>query len=229
MTSANDLRLALARCHPLPDAAPKIREASAAHVRRWVSDLGAALLQKLLYGDLEAHGLRLQTERGLKSELHLRHRAPLIDIGTIDLVRSGALRLVHAEIEALTAGGVVFVGGAAEPFDVIVLATGYDLAQAPHAAFLPAALIEGSLGAHGLLESGVSAAAPTLFFAGLSDHSGRLAEIYHESAAIVDALARLVVPFDRTRRRGELPPAVSRQAVAALPPACVVEPASKPA
>ena len=203
--------------------------AASRHLPLWVSDLGAALLQKLLYGDLEAHGLRLQTERGLKSELHLRHRAPLIDIGTIDLVRSGALRLVDAEIEALTAGGVVFVGGAAEPFDVIVLATGYDQAQAPHAAFLPAALIEGSLGAHGFLESGVSAAAPTLFFAGMSDHSGRLAEIYHESAAIVDALARLVVPFDRTRRRGELPPAVSRQAVAALPPACVVEPTSKPA
>ena len=144
-------------------------------------------------------------------------------------MRSGALRLVHAEIEALTAGGVVFAGGAAEPFDVIVLATGYDLARAPHAAFLPAALIEGSLGEHGFLESGVSAAAPTLFFAGLSDHSGRLAEIYHESAAIVDALARHVEPFDRTRRRSELPPAVARQAVAALPPACVVEPASKPA
>ena len=139
-------------------------------------------------------------------------------------MRRGDVRVVGAEIRRLGAEGVEFVGGggAAEPFDVIVLATGYDKAKAPHATFLPPEVASASLGPHGLLESGRSSS-PGLFYSGYTDHSGRLAEIYHESAAIVEEIvaAGLATPFDRARRRGELPPPLSRQAVAALPPACV--------
>ena len=221
--------------------------AASRHLPLWVSDAGAALLQRLLYGDLPSYGLRLQTERGLKTELHLHHRAPIIDIGTVALIRSGQLKLRHAEIEALTERGVDFarcapgaaacrrgcapgatgcVRPAAEQFDVVVLATGYDRARgAPHAAFLPTELLEGSaLSEHGQLESGASRAAaapPGLFFAGFTDHSGRLAEIRHESADLAREIGGLVPPFDRARRRNELPVAISRQAKAALPQACV--------
>lgn len=214
--------------------------AASRHLPLWVSDAGAALLQRLLYGDLPSLGVRLQGERGLKTELHLHHRAPIIDIGTVELIRRQQLQIKQAEIEAFTDRGVVFsrcpagatacrrgcepgskgcVRPPAEPFDVIVLATGYDKARAPHAAFLPAGLLERSLSAHGQLESGASAA-PGLFFAGFTDHSGRLAEIHHESADLAREIGELVPPFDRARRRSELPVAISRQAKAALPQAC---------
>ena len=74
----------------------------------WLSDaLYANLVKPLLYSDLPSLGLQLR-QSGIKSDIHLRHSAPVMDIGTISLIREGRIRVVSDEIERFVADGVVF-------------------------------------------------------------------------------------------------------------------------
>ena len=54
------------------------------------------------------------------------HRVPLLDVGTLQKIRQGAIR-VRGGIERFTRDGVVFADahGAAVPFDAVILATGF--------------------------------------------------------------------------------------------------------
>ena len=49
---------------------------------------------------------------------------PLIDIGTLAKIRDGSIK-VRGGIDRLTADSVVFDDGTQEPFDAIILATGF--------------------------------------------------------------------------------------------------------
>lgn len=51
-------------------------------------------------------------------------RVPLIDVGTIKLIKQGKIA-VYPGIEKFTASGVVFCDGRQADFDAVVLATGY--------------------------------------------------------------------------------------------------------
>ncbi|HUI61575.1 MAG TPA: hypothetical protein VLX90_15210, partial [Steroidobacteraceae bacterium] len=96
---------------------------------------------------------------------------PLVDIGTVDLIRRGQLQLLGG-IRELTADEVIFDDGRPRRFDALVLATG----------FRP--------GLERLLEPGISASAPGLHFCGFKvTPTGMFREIGIEAERIASRLA----------------------------------------
>jgi cation diffusion facilitator CzcD-associated flavoprotein CzcO len=107
-------------------------------------------------------------------------RVPLIDIGTLAAIRNGTIKL-RGGIAEFTTDGVIFVDGARETFDAIIVATGFrpDLRH-----LIPA--VDGVLDAHGMpLVTGRPTAAPGLFFCGqITVPTGQLREICIEAVRI---------------------------------------------
>jgi cation diffusion facilitator CzcD-associated flavoprotein CzcO len=79
--------------------------------------LGAAI------GDLTKYGLR-KLPYGPATQIRKDGHIPLIDVGTIRLIKEGHLR-VYAGIEEFTENGIVFSDGKQDEFDAVILATGY--------------------------------------------------------------------------------------------------------
>lgn len=90
---------------------------------RPLADKLGVLTSKLYFGDLSKYGI-VRPKKGPISMIWEDGRVPLIDIGTIDHIRSGAIKVVPG-IERFTAKGCDFVDGTSSEFDVVVLATGY--------------------------------------------------------------------------------------------------------
>lgn len=88
-----------------------------------VADAIVGTVLRFAVGDLSAFGLRRPSE-GLYTLAVRKGRIPLIDIGTVALVKSGAIRVVP-DVERLTEDGVVFQDGKERRFDAIVIATGF--------------------------------------------------------------------------------------------------------
>lgn len=105
---------------------------------------------------------------------------PLLDVGTVAKIRSGAIK-VRGDIDRVTSDGVVFKDTGRENFDVIVLATGF---RPNLRALLPDA--EGVLDPEGKpLASGKPTAEPGLFFCGaIASPTGQLREIGIEAQRI---------------------------------------------
>ncbi len=80
-------------------------------------------VSRLSFGDLTKLGLR-RPQESLHEQVMGRGRIPLLDIGTIDLIRQGKIT-VEPDVERFTATGVVFKGGAEKAFDTVILATGF--------------------------------------------------------------------------------------------------------
>ncbi|QJD80750.1 flavin-containing monooxygenase [Spirosoma rhododendri] len=88
----------------------------------WFYDLVSGVSQRLTIGDLSPYGLGKPTHPA--SYDIRRGKIPVIDVGTIDKIKSGEIRVVPA-IEQVNARTVTFADGQELPFDAIVLATGY--------------------------------------------------------------------------------------------------------
>lgn len=84
--------------------------------------IALALLDRTV-GDLSPWGLH-RPEIGPARQVVEQGRIPLIDIGTVDLVKQGKIRVVPGPRE-YTETGVVLTDGREIPVDVVVLATGY--------------------------------------------------------------------------------------------------------
>jgi hypothetical protein len=82
-----------------------------------------ALALHVTVGDIERYGLRRSSLSPLR-QLREHGRTPVIDIGTLARIKSGAIA-VHPDIDRFTREGVRFVDGHEAPFDAVVLATGY--------------------------------------------------------------------------------------------------------
>jgi cation diffusion facilitator CzcD-associated flavoprotein CzcO len=129
-------------------------------------------------------GLRLN-RYGVFSQIKNDLRIPLLDIGTVDLMRRGAIT-AHRGVERIDGDEVVFDGGERERFDAIVLATGYrasleDLVDAG-----------GALGDDGLptVSGGPIPGAPGLFFSGFYlAPTGMFREIALEAPRVASAVA----------------------------------------
>lgn len=89
-----------------------------------VGDTINAPLIRLLVGDLNKLGLKKSPD-GPMTQIRKTGRIPLLDIGTIALIREGKIR-VFDDIERMEGSKVFFKNGKAEDFDAIVLATGYE-------------------------------------------------------------------------------------------------------
>jgi cation diffusion facilitator CzcD-associated flavoprotein CzcO len=83
----------------------------------------ASLLRDLSVGDLSRWGLRTPRASPLQ-QLRRDGKTPMIDIGTVARIKAGDIA-VFPGIATLTREGVRFTDGREQPFDAIVLATGY--------------------------------------------------------------------------------------------------------
>jgi cation diffusion facilitator CzcD-associated flavoprotein CzcO len=90
---------------------------------RRIADRLGVMTSKMMFGDLSSFGIR-RPETGPITQIWTLGRIPLIDVGTIELVRNGTLT-VFPGIERFHEGGVELVDGRREDFDAVILATGY--------------------------------------------------------------------------------------------------------
>src|SRR5690606_10364343 len=134
------------------------------------------------FGDLSRYGLR-PPPYGPVSGI-LRHgRIPLIDVGTIDRIKAGDIRVVGA-LEGFTRDGVSFRDGGALPFDLVVLATGYRTGL-DQLLDEPTALLD----ARGCPRPDAEDLAPGLYFVGFHNTAtGLLRQIRLEAPRIADAV-----------------------------------------
>jgi len=88
-----------------------------------VKNLITRTVSKLSFGDLGKLGLRTP-EKSIHTQVAELGRIPLLDVGTIDLIRAGKIA-VEPNIDGFTRTGVRFEGGDVKPYDAVVLATGF--------------------------------------------------------------------------------------------------------
>jgi indole-3-pyruvate monooxygenase len=88
-----------------------------------VADLVSAPLLWMTFGNLARLGLK-KAPTGPLTELSTRGRVPLIDVGTVDLIRRKSVQ-VRPGIREFTRSGVRFDDGTDGSYQAIVLATGY--------------------------------------------------------------------------------------------------------
>ena len=150
---------------------------------RLADALNAPILNAVI-GDLTRYGLR-KLPWGPLSQIQQDARIPLIDVGTIKLIKQGQVR-VYPGIENFTEEGVQFSDGTLQKFDSVILATGY---RPQVDAFLSAAA---TYDEHGTpLSSGGETTIPGLYFCGYYvSPTGMLREIGLEAQRISSSIAR---------------------------------------
>lgn len=138
---------------------------------------------RTLKGDLSRFGLR-QSEIDPASQIESMKRIPLIDIGTLDLIAGGQIR-VRPAIESFTPDGVIFTDKSAQDYDAVILATGYRTALED---YLHA---DGAFDDHGRPRESGKETLPGLFFCGFRvTATGSLREIGKEARRIGLAIAK---------------------------------------
>jgi indole-3-pyruvate monooxygenase len=95
----------------------------------WLRDGIGRLVSRLVFGDLRRIGLRTPAE-GPVTQIIKRGKIPLIDVGTIALVRAGKIAVLP-DVERFESGAIHFSDGAVRPYHAVVLATGYRPSVAP--------------------------------------------------------------------------------------------------
>jgi hypothetical protein len=78
---------------------------------------------RITVGDLTRYGLS-KLPGGPASQIRCDSRIPLIDVGTIQLIKEEQIG-VYPGIDRFTEEGVIFTDGTREKFDAVILATGY--------------------------------------------------------------------------------------------------------
>ena len=150
-----------------------------------LADAINAPLLRYAIGSIEKLGLKRAAKGPLQS-IAEDGRVPLIDVGTLDAIRDGRIKL-RGDVASFSLESVAFQRSPAERFDAIILATGFrpDLRS-----LLPDA--KGVLGAAGApLVSGRATAEPGLFFCGaIPSAIGQFRQIGIEARSIADAAAR---------------------------------------
>jgi hypothetical protein len=137
---------------------------------------------RLAVGPLATAGLTKAAKGPLRT-IAEDGRPPLIDIGTLDAIRDGRIKM-QGDVASFTATGVAFKQSPPEPFDAAILATGF---RADLRALLPDA--KNVLSASGApLVSGRPTSEPGLFFCGaLVSPIGQLRQIAIEAVSIAEA------------------------------------------
>lgn len=150
-----------------------------------ISDMLNAPLVRMRYGDLELYGLSKAAD-GPLTQITKRGRIPLIDVGTVRLLRSGNVK-VRPGISEFTDRGVSFADGSTEEFDAVILATGYR--PAVDAFLAEASTVTDEQGIPRV--SGFETGWPGLYFCGFTvAPTGMLREIGIEAKRIAQAISR---------------------------------------
>jgi cation diffusion facilitator CzcD-associated flavoprotein CzcO len=154
---------------------------------------------RLAVGSIEKLGLR-RAAKGPRQMVDEDGRVPLIDIGTLDKIRDGSIR-IRGGIDRLTRDEAVFADATREEFDAIILATGFrpDLRQ-----LVPD--VDGVFDKQGMpLVTGQATSAPGLYFCGqITSPTGQLREIGLEARRIAEISKRYVAELrDQLSRGGD--------------------------
>ena len=88
-----------------------------------IGDAIGVLLRRLTVGDLSRWGIETP-EDPPAAQLRKYGKTPVIDVGTLEKIKEGAIG-VRPGVDAFLAEGVRFTDGSEEPFEAVVLATGY--------------------------------------------------------------------------------------------------------
>ena len=89
----------------------------------WLADLLSAPILNLTIGDLNKYGLE-KKPYGPFTQIEKEEKIPLLDIGTLSLIKDGHLSVVP-EVRRFTREGVELDDGRHERYDAVILATGY--------------------------------------------------------------------------------------------------------
>jgi len=89
-----------------------------------VSDMINKPIINFLYGDITKYGLR-KLPYGPVEQINVHKRIPLLDIGTIELIRKGFIT-IYPDIQHVGQNEIEFVDGRSSRFDAIIMATGYE-------------------------------------------------------------------------------------------------------
>ncbi|MEZ4699903.1 MAG: NAD(P)/FAD-dependent oxidoreductase [Rhodothermales bacterium] len=144
-------------------------------------------LPRLVMGDLTRYGIHRLPYGGM-IQIEKDRTTPLLDIGTVDLIKQGAIT-VYPGLDRFEGDTVVFADGRRAAFDVILLGTGFrqNLASFLHEA--DAALDENG----DARTSGEESAVPGLFFCGFRNaRGGLLREAGREAKRIAEQIETLV-------------------------------------
>jgi len=138
-------------------------------------------LRDLVIGDLTPWGIK-RPPVGPLELLETTGRVPLVDIGTVALIKQGAIT-VYPGLSRVDGATVTFVDGRTHDFDALVLATGYRAGLG----WLDADCLDD----RGLPRAHGREAAPGLYFVGYRNPTtGNLREIALEAQRVADALAK---------------------------------------
>jgi cation diffusion facilitator CzcD-associated flavoprotein CzcO len=153
---------------------------------RLVDFINAPIL-RLAIGSIEKLGLR-RAAKGPRQMVDEDGRVPLIDIGTLEKIRGGSIK-IRGGIDRLTPEGVVFADGASEDFGAIILATGFRPDLRP---LVPD--VGGVFDGQGMpLVTGQATKAPGLYFCGqITSPTGQLREIGLEARRIAEISKRYI-------------------------------------
>lgn len=131
-------------------------------------------------GKLEKYGI-VRPKQGILQQIDEVGRIPVIDVGTVDAITKGAIKIAP-DIAGFTERGAAFTDGRQENFDAVILATGY---RPGYEKFLPVELQPE--------RSGVNARASQLglYLVGFYNPvTGLLREIGREAKAVAADIAR---------------------------------------
>jgi indole-3-pyruvate monooxygenase len=150
-----------------------------------VADMISAPLLRMTFGDFSKLGLR-KAPGGPLTEFSTRKRVPLIDVGTVDLIRRKSIQ-VRPGIREFSRNGVVFDDGAEASYQAVVLATGYR-----HQLARVLGNVDGVIDATGrAVTSGRETALPLLYLCGFHlAPTGMFREAGIEAHRIADALSQ---------------------------------------
>jgi cation diffusion facilitator CzcD-associated flavoprotein CzcO len=153
---------------------------------RLVDFINAPIL-RLATGSIEKWGLR-RAAKGPRQMVDEDGRIPLIDIGTLDKIRDGSIK-IRGGIDRLSPEGVVFADATREDFGAIILATGFRPDLRP---LVPD--VEGVFDGRGMpLATGRATNAPGLYFCGqITSPTGQLREIGLEARRIAAVSKRYI-------------------------------------
>lgn len=143
-------------------------------------------IRKVYFGDLTKYGLPVSKADPVK-QLLTTGKTPIVDIGTIDAIKKGAIH-VRPTIAEINPKEVVFSDGRVQPIDTIVLATGY---KAQVQEFFPAAV--DMLDKNSLPNSPIGTGTlEGAYFLGFDNYKlgGILGTIYNDSATIANHIVQ---------------------------------------
>ncbi len=149
-----------------------------------LADIINAPILRILVGNLSSYGLR-QAPYGPMTQARTRAHIPLIDVGTMKLIKEGHV-MVRPAIQEFTPGGVIFDDEKQDDFDAVILATGF---RPRVNSFLKVA--SDTVDQEGTpLQSGRLVSIPGLYFCGYHvSPTGMLREIGKEAKQISASIA----------------------------------------